>query len=105
MMKAIQSLSCLALEACLAAACLGAILHKASLKALSLSKRQKSSVPEPLTKEEASLVGSFDTASMETWSYYYTHSQHLAGLNKSVEDWTADRFRGIWLDNKPNPLL
>lgn len=55
-------------------------------------KRQATQFPPTLDQNEALLAGSFDNASMETWSYYYTHGLHIAGTNESMAQWTADRF-------------
>ena len=60
----------------------------------SLLKRQ--TTPRvPLTAEEAVLFDSFDSNTLEEWSYYYTHGAHLAGTNRSMAQWTADR----WTEN------
>ncbi|KAF2649926.1 N-acetylated-alpha-linked acidic dipeptidase-like protein 2 [Lophiostoma macrostomum CBS 122681] len=53
--------------------------------------RQTSSAPVLDTNEQL-LVDSFDNSSIATWSYYYTHGAHLAGKNKTVAQWTADRW-------------
>ncbi|ETI29254.1 hypothetical protein G647_01707 [Cladophialophora carrionii CBS 160.54] len=57
-----------------------------------LSKRQEAPFPPILEPNEAILLNSFDNATIESWSYYYTHGLHLAGTNKSQAQWTADRW-------------
>ncbi|KAI9686466.1 MAG: hypothetical protein M1820_010612 [Bogoriella megaspora] len=53
-----------------------------------LEKRQT----EPLSSEESTLVNSFDNNTIAQWNYYYTHGYHLAGTNRTMAQWTADRF-------------
>ena len=57
----------------------------------SLTKRQ-TSPRVPLTADETVLFDSFDNNTIQDWSYYYTHGAHLAGTNKSMAQWTADRW-------------
>ncbi|KIX00289.1 uncharacterized protein Z518_10428 [Rhinocladiella mackenziei CBS 650.93] len=57
-----------------------------------LLKRQETHFPPVLDPSEAILINSFDNTSIESWSYYYTHGLHLAGTNKSMAQWTADRW-------------
>ena len=45
-----------------------------------------------LSPDESILADSFDNNTIGEWSYYYTHGYHLAGTNKSMAQWTADRF-------------
>lgn len=60
------------------------------------AKRASSAVfPPVLTSDEAVLVNSFSNTSISDWSYYYTHGLHVAGTNKSMAQWTADR----WAEN------
>lgn len=60
----------------------------------SLAKRQ--TTPRvPLTADESVLVNSFDNNTLDDWSYYYTHGAHLAGTNRSMAQWTADRWSDI----------
>ena len=57
----------------------------------SLVKRQ--ATPRvPLTSDETILFNSFDNNTIQDWSYYYTHGAHLAGTNKTMAQWTADRW-------------
>ena len=57
----------------------------------SIVKRQ--TVPRvPLTADESVLFNSFDNNTIEGWSYYYTHGAHLAGTNRTMAQWTADRW-------------
>ncbi|PSN68829.1 N-acetylated-alpha-linked acidic dipeptidase-like protein 2 [Corynespora cassiicola Philippines] len=57
-------------------------------------KRQSSNVtfPPVLDPNEQILLDSFDNTSIATWSYYYTHGDHIAGRNKTMAQWTADRW-------------
>lgn len=48
-----------------------------------------------MTSDEAVLANSFDNNTIETWNYYYTHGAHLAGTNRTMAQWTADR----WAEN------
>lgn len=61
------------------------------------AKRQgtRAAFPPVLDANERTLVNSFDNTSISTWSYYYAHSYHLAGTNKTIAQWTADR----WAEN------
>lgn len=57
----------------------------------SLVKRQ--TTPRvPLTADETILFNSFDSNTLEEWNYYYTHGAHLAGTNRTMAQWTADRW-------------
>ncbi|KAF2190675.1 N-acetylated-alpha-linked acidic dipeptidase-like protein 2 [Zopfia rhizophila CBS 207.26] len=58
------------------------------------AKRQENNatIPIVLDANEQTLIDSFDNASISTWSYYYTHGAHVAGQNKSMAQWTADRW-------------
>ena len=62
-------------------------------------KRRDPSVtfPPVLDANEATLVQSFDNTSISTWSYYYTHGYHVAGSNKTMAQWTADRWNEFGL--------
>ena len=57
-------------------------------------KRQdtKATFPPVLDANEQTLVNSFDNTTISSWSYYYAHSYHLAGTNKTIAQWTADRW-------------
>ncbi|KAH7392645.1 N-acetylated-alpha-linked acidic dipeptidase-like protein 2 [Pyrenochaeta sp. MPI-SDFR-AT-0127] len=57
-------------------------------------KRQSgnSTFPPVLDTNEQILIDSFDNTSISTWSYYYTHGDHVAGRNKSMAQWTADKW-------------
>ncbi|KAF2712712.1 N-acetylated-alpha-linked acidic dipeptidase-like protein 2 [Pleomassaria siparia CBS 279.74] len=48
--------------------------------------------PPVLDANEQILLDSFDNTSISTWSYYYTHGDHIAGRNKTMAQWTADRW-------------
>lgn len=54
-------------------------------------KRQVS-FPPVLDANEQILINSFDNTSISTWSYYYTHGDHIAGRNESMAQWTADKW-------------
>jgi N-acetylated-alpha-linked acidic dipeptidase len=58
-------------------------------------RRSVAHFPPQLTAEESIIVNSFDNASIAASSYYYTHGLHVAGTNKSMAQWTADR----WAEN------
>lgn len=57
-------------------------------------KRQvdNATFPPALDPNEQILINSFDNTSISTWSYYYTHGDHIAGRNKSMAQWTADKW-------------
>jgi N-acetylated-alpha-linked acidic dipeptidase len=57
-------------------------------------KRQNTNAtfPPVLTPDEQILINSFDNTSISDWSYYYTHGNHIAGLNESMAQWTADKW-------------
>lgn len=48
--------------------------------------------PPVLTENEATLLNSFDNNTISEWAYYYTHGDHLGGHNRTMAEWTADRF-------------
>lgn len=58
----------------------------------SFSKRQVPEYPPILTEVESILVNSFDSKSLDDWSYYYTHGDHLGGHNKTMAEWTAQQW-------------
>ena len=57
-----------------------------------LERRQAPAFPPALDMNEAVLSNSFDNTSIESWSYFYTHGLHWAGTNKTMADWTVDRY-------------
>ncbi|KAL8832430.1 MAG: hypothetical protein Q9170_004888 [Blastenia crenularia] len=57
----------------------------------SIAKRQSTPLV-PLTSDEAILTNSFDNNTIDQWNYYYTHGAHLAGTNKTMAQWTVDRW-------------
>lgn len=57
------------------------------------TKRDVVAFPPVLTEVESILVNSFDNKSLNEWSHYYTHGDHLGGHNKTMADWTAEKFR------------
>ena len=60
----------------------------------SLSKRTPQDLPS-LSDHEAILTQSFNNNTISDWSYYYTHGLHVAGTNKSMAQWTADKWSGF----------
>ncbi|CUS07818.1 unnamed protein product [Tuber aestivum] len=48
-----------------------------------------------LAEQEAIITESISNDTIAQWSYYYTHGKHLAGTNKSMAEWTRDR----WIEN------
>ena len=48
--------------------------------------------PPVLDANEQVLVNSFNATDIDSWSYFYTHGAHLAGTNKTMAQWTADRW-------------
>lgn len=48
--------------------------------------------PPSLTEHESILVNSFDSKDLDSWSYYYTHGDHLGTHNRSMAEWTKDRW-------------
>lgn len=92
-MKCTSCVCLLAVQASCVAACQRELLHETIFDPHpALAKRQEAAFPPLLEPNEAILSNSFDTASLETWSYYYTHGLHIAGTNKSMAQWTADRW-------------
>jgi len=62
---------------------------------------KRSPVPYPpvLTPTESVLVNSFDKTSLAEWSYYYTHGDHLGSHNKTMAEWTAQKWRSAGFDD------
>ena len=88
-----KGLSLLALPAASVLACGRDNLHSQVFNPhVALSKRQETTFPPVLDQNEAILLDSFDNATIESWSYYYTHGLHMAGTNKSMAQWTANRW-------------
>lgn len=52
----------------------------------------KASYPPALSENESILSRSFASKSVDEWSYYYTHGDHIAGRNKSMAEWTARKW-------------
>ncbi|PWW78581.1 Zn-dependent exopeptidase [Tuber magnatum] len=48
-----------------------------------------------LAEQEAIITESISNNTIAQWSYYYTHGKHLAGTNKSMAEWTRDK----WIEN------
>ncbi|KAI1382025.1 glutamate carboxypeptidase [Hypoxylon crocopeplum] len=57
----------------------------------SLIKKQDTPL-SPLSPEESTLVDAISNTTISEWSYYYTHGAHLAGKNRTMAQWTADRW-------------
>jgi N-acetylated-alpha-linked acidic dipeptidase len=57
-----------------------------------LKPRQAAAFPPVWTKEEQILHSSFSKTELDTWSSYYTHGNHIAGLNKSMAEETAKKW-------------
>lgn len=69
------------------------------------AKRAEVEYPPALTETETILVNSFDSKSLSDWSYYYTHGDHLGSHNKSMAEWTAQKWKdaglNAWLAEYP----
>ena len=69
------------------------------------AKRTEVEYPPTLSETESILVNSFDNKSISDWSYYYTHGDHLGSHNKSMAEWTAQKWRDAgfdaWLEDFP----
>lgn len=69
------------------------------------AKRAEVEYPPTLTETESILVNSFDNKSISDWSYYYTHGDHLGSHNKTMAEWTAQKWRDAgfdaWLEEFP----
>jgi N-acetylated-alpha-linked acidic dipeptidase len=58
-----------------------------------LVRRQDTVTFPPIwDKNEAILASSLNNTSIVTWSYYHTHGLHIAGTNRTMAQWTADRW-------------
>lgn len=62
------------------------------------AKRAEVEYPPALTETETILVNSFDRKSLSDWSYYYTHGDHLGSHNKSMAEWTVQKWKDAGLD-------
>ncbi|PSK53120.1 hypothetical protein B9Z65_3320 [Elsinoe australis] len=65
-----------------------------------LAKRQETVFPPILTADESTLISAIDNTTIEQWSYYYTHGRHLAGENKTMAQFTADRWAENGFDSR-----
>ena len=45
-----------------------------------------------LPQQETIITESISNTTIAQWSYYYTHGKHLAGTNKSMAEWTRDKW-------------
>lgn len=70
------------------------VLYSAATGLASLQKRQNETVaPGPsLDENESVLSNAVDPASLNSSSYYYSHGDGVAGRNRSMAQWTADRW-------------
>ncbi|KAF2203844.1 transferrin receptor ectodomain, apical domain-containing protein [Delitschia confertaspora ATCC 74209] len=57
-----------------------------------LKREEKVAFPPVWDDAEQILLNSFNNITIDQWSYYYTHGAHLAGTNKTMAQWTADRW-------------
>ncbi|CUS07820.1 unnamed protein product [Tuber aestivum] len=48
-----------------------------------------------LPEQEVIITKSISNTTIAQWSYYCTHGNHLAGTNKSMAEWTRDK----WIEN------
>lgn len=62
------------------------------------AKRAEVEYPPALTESETILINSFDNKSLSDWSYYYTHGDHLGSHNKSMAEWTAQKWKDAGFD-------
>ncbi|PGG98859.1 hypothetical protein AJ80_09455 [Polytolypa hystricis UAMH7299] len=87
-------LSFLALSLSLGHACVHDHYSTGFVKpAPSLAKRGDNyPFPPVLTEHESILVNSIANTSIDDWAYYYTHGLHIAGTNKTMAEWTVDRW-------------
>ncbi|KAI0594607.1 peptidase family M28 [Biscogniauxia sp. FL1348] len=56
------------------------------------AKRSVVEFPPTLSETELILVNSFDSKSIDSWSYYYTHGDHLGGHNRTMAEWTMEHW-------------
>lgn len=62
------------------------------------AKRAEVEYPPSLTETESILVNSFDNKSLSEWSHYYTHGDHLGSHNKTMAEWTAEKWKEAGFD-------
>jgi N-acetylated-alpha-linked acidic dipeptidase len=62
------------------------------------AKRAEVEYPPALSEVESILVNSFDNKSLSDWSYYYTHGDHLGSHNKTMAEWTAQKWSDAGFD-------
>ena len=77
-------------------------LHRRIHQHASYNRHAKRSVvtyPPSLSETESILVNSFDNKSISDWSYYYTHGDHLGSHNKSMAEWTRQKFEDAGFDS------
>lgn len=67
-------------------------VHDHVLKRSRSHVKRQTTPRSPLTPEETILFDSFDSNTIEEWNYYYSHGAHLAGTNRTMAQWTADRW-------------
>ncbi|KAI1335935.1 glutamate carboxypeptidase II [Xylariaceae sp. FL0016] len=69
-----------------------ACLHERRWPASPSLVNRQSTPLAPLNAEEQTLSDAVSNTTLSEWSYYYTHGYHLAGTNRSMAQWTADRW-------------
>jgi N-acetylated-alpha-linked acidic dipeptidase len=76
--------------------------HDHDLKPRSPSSifRRAAPFPPVLSTPETILTNSFDNVSLDTWSSYYAHGAHIAGTNKTMAQWTSDRWNENGISSK-----
>lgn len=62
------------------------------------AKRAEVQYPPSLTETESILVNAFDNTTIAEWSHYYTHGDHLGSHNKTMAEWTAQKWNEAGLD-------
>lgn len=63
-------------------------------------KRDVVEFPPVLTEIESILVNSYDSKDLDSWSYYYTHGDHLGGHNRTMAVWTMDQWTAAGFDTR-----
>lgn len=69
------------------------IVDPSDISSAHLTTRETVPYPPVWTPEEKFLHESFSPHNLDTWSSLYTHSNHVAGLNKTLAEETAAQWR------------
>ncbi|KAK2748781.1 hypothetical protein FQN57_000362 [Myotisia sp. PD_48] len=87
----LKTLSLVALATALVDAC---VLEEATheFNPALLTRRSRTPQRPHLSKHERVMVDSFSSTTVDDWSYYYTHGLHIAGMNRTQAQWTADKW-------------